>query len=185
MRYSRRRRPELPPSSVTVTTAARSAIGRRPASCLRRATCSLSPLRRVDRPVPPPSATIRTGCAARAASDLNFGPMDRAGVLRRTSGILFKTTPASGRMTRRQSLNLIETVHVPAGDAESRCREHAPTRLTEDRLGSAEEIGCRSVAVESKRANNYRRARRFGQCPMWLEPQASCQIPHARGKAAR
>jgi len=50
--------------------------------------------------------------------------MDRARVLRRTSGILFKTTPASGRMTRRQSLNLIETVHVPAGDAKSRCSEH-------------------------------------------------------------
>ena len=41
--YSRRNRPELPPSSVTVTIAARSEIGRRRRSSLRRATYSFSP----------------------------------------------------------------------------------------------------------------------------------------------
>src|SRR5713101_4644777 len=50
MRYSRRTRPELPPSSVTVTTAARSAIGRRPTSCRRRATCSFNPPSSAERP---------------------------------------------------------------------------------------------------------------------------------------
>src|SRR5438552_12131477 len=61
MRFSRRKRPELPPSSVTVTMAARSAMGRsavaRPS--VRRITCSLRPRRSVERPVPPPRATTR------------------------------------------------------------------------------------------------------------------------------
>src|SRR5271155_5205351 len=60
-RYSRRKRPELPPSSVTVTTAARSAIGSGVRSFLRVATYSFSPRSTVESPVPPPSATIRTG----------------------------------------------------------------------------------------------------------------------------
>src|SRR5258707_359009 len=59
MRFSRRRRPELPPSSVTVTMAVRSLTGLWgfAASSRRRVTYFLSPRRRVDRPVPPPSAT--------------------------------------------------------------------------------------------------------------------------------
>src|SRR5881396_1747794 len=61
MRFSRRKRPELPPSSVTVTIAARSAMGRsavaRPS--VRRITCSLSPRSSVESPVPPPRATTR------------------------------------------------------------------------------------------------------------------------------
>src|SRR5437016_2412161 len=61
MRFSRRKRPELPPSSVTVTMAARSAMGRsavaRPSE--RRITCSLSPRSSVESPVPPPRATTR------------------------------------------------------------------------------------------------------------------------------
>jgi len=61
MRFSRRRRPELPPSSVTVTIAARSVMGRSGVGCSsrRRTTCSLSPRRIVERPVPPPRATMR------------------------------------------------------------------------------------------------------------------------------
>src|SRR5258707_14811870 len=61
MRFSRRRRPELPPSSVTVTMAARSAIGRSALACssVRRITCSFRPRRSVERPVPPPRATTR------------------------------------------------------------------------------------------------------------------------------
>src|SRR5947207_1566172 len=61
MRFSRRKRPELPPSSVTVTMAARSAMGRsavaRPS--VRRITCSLRPRSSVESPVPPPRATTR------------------------------------------------------------------------------------------------------------------------------
>src|SRR5713101_8622718 len=60
-RFSRRKRPELPPSSVTVTTAVRSTMGRSELgrSSRRRRTCSLRPRRSVERPVPPPSATTR------------------------------------------------------------------------------------------------------------------------------
>src|ERR1700722_17483414 len=58
MRFSRRRRPELPPSSVTVTIAVRVEIG---CSLLnssrRRETRFLRPRRRVESPVPPPRAT--------------------------------------------------------------------------------------------------------------------------------
>src|SRR6266568_2415668 len=45
MRFSRRKRPELPPSSVTVTMAARSAMGRSVLACssTRRMTSSLGP----------------------------------------------------------------------------------------------------------------------------------------------
>src|SRR5713101_6004177 len=61
MRFSRRKRPELPPSSVTVTMAARSAMGRSvlARSSVRRMTSSLRPRRSVERPVPPPRATTR------------------------------------------------------------------------------------------------------------------------------
>ena len=60
MLYSRRRRPELPPSSVTVTTAARSEIGCDDRSLVGEATYSFNPRRTVESPVPPPRATIRT-----------------------------------------------------------------------------------------------------------------------------
>src|SRR5712692_7949980 len=61
MRFSRRKRPELPPSSVTVTMAARSAMGRSMLACspVWRMTSSLRPRRSVERPVPPPRATTR------------------------------------------------------------------------------------------------------------------------------
>ncbi len=61
MRFSRRRRPELPPSSVTVTMAARSAMGRSVLACssVRRMTSSLRPRSSVESPVPPPRATTR------------------------------------------------------------------------------------------------------------------------------
>src|SRR6266481_2416081 len=61
MRFSRRKRPELPPSSVTVTMAARSAMGRSvlARSSVRRMTSSLRPRRSVERPVSPPRATTR------------------------------------------------------------------------------------------------------------------------------
>ena len=60
MLKSLRSRPEEPPSSVTVTTAARSAMalvaaGRSPGA----ETCRRSPRSSVDRPVPPPMATTR------------------------------------------------------------------------------------------------------------------------------
>lgn len=48
---SRRRRPELPPSSVTVTTAVMSMAG----------AYRLSPCNRAESPVPPPIETIRSG----------------------------------------------------------------------------------------------------------------------------
>src|SRR5579862_3959686 len=59
-RYSRRSRPELPTSSVTVTIAARSLIGWRSDSCRRRATYCFSPRSSIESPVPPPIATTRT-----------------------------------------------------------------------------------------------------------------------------
>src|SRR5215469_17105204 len=61
MRFSRRNRPELPPSSVTVTMAARSEIGRSAvaSSSARRTTCSFRPRNKVESPVPPPRATMR------------------------------------------------------------------------------------------------------------------------------
>src|SRR5208282_4665127 len=60
-RFSLRRRPELPPSSVTVTIAVSSVMGRREFGCssLRRTTYSFNPRSSVDSPVPPPSATTR------------------------------------------------------------------------------------------------------------------------------
>src|SRR5579884_1487353 len=51
---SRRNRPELPPSSVTVTTAVRSA-------CFGSAVYRFKPCRRVESPVPPPMDTMRSG----------------------------------------------------------------------------------------------------------------------------
>src|SRR5215472_7406412 len=61
MRFSRRNRPELPPSSVTVTMAARSEMGRSAvaSSSGRRTTCSFKPRNKVESPVPPPKATMR------------------------------------------------------------------------------------------------------------------------------
>ena len=59
-RYSRRRRPELPPSSVTVTTAVKSEIGCFGRRFPRSAMCSFRPRSTAERPVPPPSATTRT-----------------------------------------------------------------------------------------------------------------------------
>src|SRR5579872_3939960 len=59
--YSRRNRPELPPSSVTVTIAVRSEIGLSARSFFRRERYSFNPRSTVERPVPPPSATMRTG----------------------------------------------------------------------------------------------------------------------------
>src|SRR6201996_2126850 len=69
--YSRRKRPELPPSSVTATMATRSEMG---LTCdlesavafpargfVRNSTKSFSPRKTVERPVPPPRATMRTG----------------------------------------------------------------------------------------------------------------------------
>src|SRR5689334_15079526 len=69
MSKSRRSRPELPPSSVTVTTAAISTAGR-PASALSFATraCFFSPDNSVDNPVPPPIDTIRSGALSRILS---------------------------------------------------------------------------------------------------------------------
>src|SRR6267378_2361858 len=59
MRFSRRRRPELPPSSVTVTMAVRSLTGLWwfAQSSRRRVTYSFRPRNRVESPVPPPRAT--------------------------------------------------------------------------------------------------------------------------------
>src|SRR5438105_15674417 len=61
MRFSRRNRPELPPSSVIVTTAARSEIGRSAvaSSSRRRTTRSFNPRNKVESLVPPPKATMR------------------------------------------------------------------------------------------------------------------------------
>jgi len=66
MRFSRRRRPELPPSSVTVTMAVRLAMGCSDLiSSRRRETRFLRPRRRVERPVPPPRATTLSPVAGR------------------------------------------------------------------------------------------------------------------------
>src|SRR3954451_22905002 len=59
---SRLSRPDLPPSSVTVTTAAMSRLG--PADVATSAAptaCCLSPESSVERPVPPPIETTRYG----------------------------------------------------------------------------------------------------------------------------
>src|SRR5258708_40244877 len=62
MLKSLRRRPEEPPSSVTVTTAAKSAISEvEEAAQSAKLTWHLSQSNRVDRPVPPPMATTRKG----------------------------------------------------------------------------------------------------------------------------
>ncbi len=62
---SLRRRPEEPPSSVTVTMAARSEMMRASAVWPGTATYLRRPRRRVDRPVPPPMAATRRGaCGA-------------------------------------------------------------------------------------------------------------------------
>src|SRR6266702_5711799 len=70
MLKSLRRRPEEPPSSVTVTTAARSEI--RPGTVERPpgvVTWRQRPRRRVERPVPPPIATTRRGRKRSVVSD--------------------------------------------------------------------------------------------------------------------
>src|SRR5690348_4414695 len=74
MRFSRRKRPELPPSSVTVTIAARSEIGRSAvaSSSGRRTTCSFRPRSKVESPVPPPSATTRKPVRRAFAEDARF-----------------------------------------------------------------------------------------------------------------
>src|SRR5262249_47062994 len=74
MRFSRRKRPELPPSSVTVTIAARSTMGRLRVGygSWRGATWSLRPRRRAERPVPPPSATTRIPRGRVCVPDLGF-----------------------------------------------------------------------------------------------------------------
>ncbi len=65
MLKSLRRRPEEPPSSVTVTRAARSVmrLGSESAETTLpgTATCLRRPRSRVDKPVPPPMATTRSG----------------------------------------------------------------------------------------------------------------------------
>src|SRR5687767_4802248 len=58
MPNSLRRTPELPPSSVTVTIAVRCATDQAPSA----STYALSPRRSVDRPVPPPIATMFRPC---------------------------------------------------------------------------------------------------------------------------
>src|SRR5271154_5353825 len=65
MRFSRRKRPELPPSSVTVTMATKSVIGRSAVACRseRRTTWFFNPRSNAERPVPPPKATTRNPCA--------------------------------------------------------------------------------------------------------------------------
>src|SRR6266576_2661658 len=61
IRFSRRRRPELPPSLVTVTMAARSTMGRCAVGngSWRGTTCCLRPRSKAESPVPPPRATTR------------------------------------------------------------------------------------------------------------------------------
>ena len=54
-RKSRRKRPELPPSSVTVTMAVIETVGR------SGTAQAFSPLRSVDSPLPPPMETMRRG----------------------------------------------------------------------------------------------------------------------------
>src|SRR5215469_9474175 len=73
IRFSRRSRPELPPSSVTVTIAAMSAMGRSSVGrwSFRRTTCSFKPRKSAESPVPPPSATT-----CRPRKDLLLFPTD-------------------------------------------------------------------------------------------------------------
>src|SRR6267154_269878 len=75
MLSSLRRRPLEPPSSLTVTTAQRSRITGEPGGAVAisagvRAKC-LSPLSRVERPVPPPMATTRRPRSRTAFSEDN------------------------------------------------------------------------------------------------------------------
>src|SRR5262249_13326763 len=55
---SRRSRPELPPSSLTVTIAVMSSCGAAPSTTR---ACSFRPERSAERPVPPPMATTLRG----------------------------------------------------------------------------------------------------------------------------
>ncbi len=75
---SRRKRPELPPSSVTVTTAVMSTGERNPAplsSSRGGRVYFFKPCSRAERPVPPPMATIRSGpTGARVGCLLNSSP---------------------------------------------------------------------------------------------------------------
>lgn len=75
-----RKRPEEPPSSVTVTNAARSLIQQGSQStdtCPGTATCRRKPRSSVESPVPPPIATTRKGMDGtlmlRELKDLSFG----------------------------------------------------------------------------------------------------------------
>src|SRR3989475_5664874 len=77
MLNSLRSRPLDPPSSVTVTTAQSSAIRADPSERCGYAaltTYFLSPLRRVERPVPPPIATTRNSRSLRARIGINRAP---------------------------------------------------------------------------------------------------------------
>lgn len=77
MEYSRRKRPELPPSSVTVTTAAIFAIGRCSPFWLGVAMCAFNPRSNIESPVPPPSATMRMPLERECADLLTDGGTNR------------------------------------------------------------------------------------------------------------
>src|SRR5437764_5598875 len=111
---SLRSRPLEPPSSVTVTTAVKSPTGGRSpvvleagrSTVLECAAYFLRPRRRVDRPVPPPIATTRSGrelaslpSLARSAEEglAGFVPEPRLMMLEGDTGqSYFKPQPSTG-----------------------------------------------------------------------------------------
>ena len=78
--YSCLRRPELPPSSATVTTAVRDSRSRSATHVHPGGNkASFRPRRRMGRPVPPPSATIRDAGSRASRGDYPSWPRPASG----------------------------------------------------------------------------------------------------------
>src|SRR5580700_10964977 len=170
MRFSRRSRPELPPSSVTVTMAVSPAIGWSSSaiSSRRRTTRSFNPRRSVDRPVPPPRATT---CSPREdCFDLEalFFTSDYAHSTENTQALSAERTrtvkpkqSATGRESRgsrwpldlkltihRCEIFLISSTNAPPGSSGGSDRDRSASRAILLRI---EHLGEARVFLEKRK----------------------------------
>src|ERR1700722_10987390 len=128
MRFSRRRRPELPPSSVTVTIAVRLEIGCSVLiSSRRRETRFLRPRSNVESPVPPPRATTLSPLAScldwRAGLFTMWSRYDtdlRYTVARQLLDAAFAGTASGAAARRIHKMQKQETYQRRAGDPNDR-----------------------------------------------------------------